>query len=262
MSSLSVWAVAALGLYLFVTLAAPRFMVRPEHLLRHPTLALITWTTALAVAAMSLVVGLSLLVVTAVSHVVSPPVPEEWFMAIVDSVAGWLALAVLGLIGLRAVVAAQDLKQDEVKIALLLATYPITERVTTVAGPTGVVDAEDLFALADASNRQVVVSRAVKTRLSPDELSAVVAHEFAHLRLHHRAVLRISRLAASVVPVFRATGTYSQVVRIATELAADDYAAKRCNPRVLARALVIAYPKTSGITERGLRLNTRSADRD
>jgi Zn-dependent protease with chaperone function len=262
MSPLSVWAIVALALYLLVTLTAPRFMLRPEQLLRHPTLALITWTTALAVAAMSLVVGLSLLVVTAVSHVVSPPVLEEWFLAIVDSVAGWLALAVLGLIGLRVVVAAQELKQDEVKIATLLATYPITERITTEAGTAGVVDADDYFALADASTHHVVVSRAVTERLSRDEFSAVVAHETAHLRLHHRSVLRLSKLAGSVVPVFRATGSYSQVVRIATELAADDYAAKRCNPHVLASALVITYPTASGITERGVRLRARSTNRD
>ena len=98
-------------------------------------------------------------------------------------------------------------------------------------------------------------------RLSRDELAAVVAHETAHLRLHHRSVLRLSKLAGSVVPVFRATGSFSQVVRIATELAADDYAAKRCNPEVLAHALVITYPTASGIAERGFRLHARSANR-
>jgi Zn-dependent protease with chaperone function len=86
---------------------------------------------------------------------------------------------------------------------------------------------------------RVVLTTAAVTALDEAEVGAVLAHEHAHLRGRHHlalAVGRILRRAFPWVPAFR--WAHDEVARL-VELIADDAAARQCDSRVLAGALVV-----------------------
>ncbi len=85
---------------------------------------------------------------------------------------------------------------------------------------------------------RVVLTQGTVDALSKSELTAVIAHERAHLRQQHHALLAWVRLLSQAfgwVPLLRAA---APVVGGYTELAADDAAARTVsNPVTVARAL-------------------------
>jgi Zn-dependent protease with chaperone function len=85
----------------------------------------------------------------------------------------------------------------------------------------------------------VIVTTGAVQALDPGQLDAVLAHERAHLAgRHHRlvAMARIGREVLPFLPLMR--DAEEQVARLA-ELHADDAAARSCDPRLLATALVV-----------------------
>lgn len=85
---------------------------------------------------------------------------------------------------------------------------------------------------------RVVLTTAALTVLNEAQLAAVLAHEQAHLRGRHHLALaagRVLRLAFPWVPAFR--WAHDEVARL-VELIADDAAARHCDRRDLAGALV------------------------
>lgn len=85
--------------------------------------------------------------------------------------------------------------------------------------------------------RVVVTSGAVEL-LSEAELGATVEHERAHLRYrHHRGILWAD-VVASAVGKLGLLCNYSDQVRRLSEMAADDRAAVRSGPRLVAAALL------------------------
>lgn len=85
---------------------------------------------------------------------------------------------------------------------------------------------------------QIVVSRSMLQLLDGDERRALLAHERAHLDLHHHRYLRAAELAAALLPILR---PLVNRVRLATERWADEEAAIQVGDRrVVARALARA----------------------
>src|SRR5262245_29174391 len=85
---------------------------------------------------------------------------------------------------------------------------------------------------------RIVLTTAALRVLDDAELAAVLAHERAHLRGRHHLVVapgRVFRLAFPFVPGFR--WGHDEVARL-VEMLADDTAARRCERRALAAALV------------------------
>ena len=85
----------------------------------------------------------------------------------------------------------------------------------------------------------VVLTTGALQALDPDQLTAVLAHERAHLAGHHhrlRAMARIGRQVLPFLPLMRDAD--AQVARLA-ELHADDAATRARDPRLLATALVL-----------------------
>jgi Zn-dependent protease with chaperone function len=85
----------------------------------------------------------------------------------------------------------------------------------------------------------VILSTGALQALEPAQLSAVLAHERAHLTgRHHRllALARIGRLVLPFLPLMRDADV--QVARL-VEMHADDAAARANDPRSLATALVV-----------------------
>jgi Zn-dependent protease with chaperone function len=92
------------------------------------------------------------------------------------------------------------------------------------------------FGLPGLRGRVVVSSGAIDS-LAADELSAVLAHERAHLHARHDLVLFPFRSLASSLPESRSLEAVSSTVGSLLEMAADDRALRECDPGALARAL-------------------------
>ena len=85
----------------------------------------------------------------------------------------------------------------------------------------------------------VILTTGAVRALDPEQLSAVLAHERAHLAGHHhrlRAMARIARQVLPFLPLMRDADV--QVARL-VELHADDAATRARDPQALAAALVI-----------------------
>jgi len=93
----------------------------------------------------------------------------------------------------------------------------------------------------------VVISSALFARLDPDERSAVLAHENAHLRLHHHRYVHTVEMCAAAFPFLL---PLARQVRFATERWADESAARDVGSRfTVARAIarVALMPRGSHV---------------
>lgn len=99
-----------------------------------------------------------------------------------------------------------------------------------------VVGSEDPIAFAVPGRPGgVVISSALFGRLDPDERAAVLAHENAHLRLHHHRYVHTVELCAAAFPFLV---PLARQVRFATERWADEAAAVEIGSRrTVARAI-------------------------
>jgi Zn-dependent protease with chaperone function len=84
---------------------------------------------------------------------------------------------------------------------------------------------------------RIVVTTALRSLLSEDELGSVVAHESAHLRRGHRMLLCLAQLQRHGLGRLACAAEAERSVALLVELAADDEAARRCGPAVTASAL-------------------------
>lgn len=84
---------------------------------------------------------------------------------------------------------------------------------------------------------RIVVSRGTLELLTRDQLAAPIEHERGHLRQHHSSIISLADVVGTAVACGALRSYPSQVRRLA-EMAADDYAARRCGSRVVASALL------------------------
>ena len=85
---------------------------------------------------------------------------------------------------------------------------------------------------------RVVVSEGTLTTLSPNEVTAILSHERAHLRARHDLVLEMFTAVHAAFPRFVRSANALDAVRLLVELLADDAAVRAAGPTPLARALV------------------------
>lgn len=86
--------------------------------------------------------------------------------------------------------------------------------------------------------QRVVISEGVVTRLSRNELTAVIVHERAHLRARHDLVLEAFIALHEAFPRFVRSSSALGAVELLVEALADDQAVKATTPTTLGRALV------------------------
>src|SRR5699024_10916315 len=84
---------------------------------------------------------------------------------------------------------------------------------------------------------QVVVTRGALTALTPEELSAVLAHERAHARGHHHLVTQPFIAWARTFPFLPHAREGLVAVDVLVEMLADQLALRECEPQALAAAL-------------------------
>lgn len=119
------------------------------------------------------------------------------------------------------------------------------------------------------AGRRVVVTSALVAELRPEQLSAVFAHEGAHLRQHHHLVIFVTRaLCAAFGPLAPWLRAAEREVAYLLELMADDAAADAVGDVPLREALSVMRQmpigapalaaSATGVDERLRRLQSRS----
>ena len=106
------------------------------------------------------------------------------------------------------------------------------------------------FAVGGAQHT-VVVTRGAVDLLSGAELSAVLAHEHAHLAARHHRWLTAAAVVAQALPLVPLLRDAPALVGGLLEMDADELAATHHEPRVIARALVAvaaSTPRSGGAT--------------
>jgi Zn-dependent protease with chaperone function len=101
---------------------------------------------------------------------------------------------------------------------------------------------------------QVVVSEGLVDELDQSRLHAVVAHEVAHLRLHHRTYLIVVAMVEHTVGALPVIRRSTRAVRATLEVWADDVAllSERVTEGELASALVAVSGRNDAIDEHAL----------
>jgi beta-lactamase regulating signal transducer with metallopeptidase domain len=97
--------------------------------------------------------------------------------------------------------------------------------------------------------RAIVISTGARKALSAAELGAVLAHERAHLRQRHHALLLLLDLAHALLPWLPTIRRAKERLPLLLEMAADDAAARTCGRRTLVDALcrLSAVPGLAGV---------------
>ncbi|MGL4305424.1 MAG: M56 family metallopeptidase [Mycobacteriaceae bacterium] len=105
--------------------------------------------------------------------------------------------------------------------------------------------AEPLAYCLPGMRHRVVLSKGTLNQLSEPEITAILAHERAHLRARHDLVLEAFTALHKAFPVFVRSKTALGSVRLLIELLADDTAVRLSGPTALARALVACAASTA-----------------
>ena len=231
-----------------------RLLGRARWTARAPLLAIVTYLAAawsvvaavglagltLAVKATALGGGLSQLIGACVLRL------RETYGTPGGATVAGLGLILTGAIAARTVLTAMTHLRAAGQQALLHAeTARLVGRPEPALGAVLVEHSQPVAYCVAGRHPTVILSTGALQALEPAQVSAVLAHERAHLTgRHHRllALARISSLVFPVLPLMRDAD--AQVARL-VEMHADDAAARTSDPRSLATALVVLATGTS-----------------
>jgi Zn-dependent protease with chaperone function len=179
-----------------------------------------------------------------------------WLTAAVSVVGSWFAaaaflavqgpafprlagLALLGVLGGRCVwVTARTWREVRTGRARHRAALALVGRPDGRLGVT-IVDSPQpaAYCLPGQAGGVVVVTSGAATVLSPSELSAVLAHERAHLAGRHHALTSVCQALSHLVPRLPLLREVRRQVALLLEMRADDVAARRHGRRTVASAI-------------------------
>jgi Zn-dependent protease with chaperone function len=225
-----------------------RLLGRARWTARAPLLAIVTYLAAgwSVVAALGLA-GLTLAIhATALggglSHLIGACVLRlrETYGTPGGATVAALGLTLAGAVAARTVLTAMTYLRSAGQQALLHAeTARLVGRAEPSLGAVLVEHSDPVAYCVSGRHPTVILSTGAVQALEPAQLSAVLAHERAHLTgRHHRllAMARIGHLVLPFLPLMRDAD--AQVARL-VEMHADDAAARASDPRSLATALVV-----------------------
>jgi Zn-dependent protease with chaperone function len=208
------------GYGLLVGLLAPRWLISTAKADRAPRLGVAAWLLAMATSA------LSLLACTATLARLDNP----WL-----AVTGWLLLtAGLGRACWAGVTTRRDIRARRNAHQELVA---ILGRPDPRLGAVIVDTPERLIYCLPRPSPTVVLTTGARDVLSPAELSAALAHEWAHLAGRHHLLLAIVRATARALPWLALFTEAEAAVASLLEMRADDAAARRHGRRTVAAAI-------------------------
>ncbi|GII02945.1 M56 family metallopeptidase [Planobispora takensis] len=176
--------------------------------------------------------GLRVFAASALSGGYGPPGPYD-LPRIFALIAGLTALTVLIVVLLTAGVQTfRARRRHRTLLALIASDDPEVPGVRVVDHPAAAAYC------VPGLRSQVVISRGTLKLLSPAELTAVLAHETAHVRERHDLVLLPFAALRRALPWSRTVEDAQREVGLLVEMAADDAARRYCSPRRLATALL------------------------
>lgn len=249
-------AAISLAFALVCILAVPPLLSRATWTVHRPKLALSMWFA-------TFFTGCAL-VLNALFALILPSLDTANMSTVTESLiltgAAWGALAIVG--GAIAIVAQIDeplqRAQDRERIALARTALELEERRGLTLAR---IASDSPFACAvPGRGAQIMYSTALEALLSPAELQAVVAHEYAHLRGSHPRLMRIASVSARLLPNWLPAGReFKRATALLIELIADDTAGKQAGAANLANALVKMGNATgdASLEARAMRLTLR-----
>jgi Zn-dependent protease with chaperone function len=228
----------------------PVVLARAAWPTRAPARALLLWQ------AIALAGGFSMIGALVAAGFALLPVSEIGG-GIVFGCAAALAAYLLGHLAVTIAVVTRSRRRHRSLLHLLTSPHP-TRSSTLVL--------EDSVPLAYCVPRGwhslTVLSRGLLDRLGPAELSAVIAHERAHLEQRHDILLVAFRAWRSALPWFPIADRAAQEVDVLVELLADDHARREVSDATLARAIAaVADVEPDGVP-RALRHPATARSRD
>jgi Zn-dependent protease with chaperone function len=116
------------------------------------------------------------------------------------------------------------------QLRLLAASAPAGE-------PLWVRDNRPLALSFGGSPGLIVMSDALRERLTPQAMAATLEHERAHLRGRHHALVALVETLATALPMVPLLRGAPSAIRDLIELSADAQAARRCGPAAVREAL-------------------------
>lgn len=196
-----------------------------------PRLGLVIWFTSLLSAGLSIAVAIIVSIASyleTVSKLNSSKVGSaSWFEIIGISFGPWVALAVggisLALINQRLEPLIKTSKQ--IAPALGIGKEPLR---TFNGVPVHQLELNIPFALATKS--EVLLSSFLVSKASDSELEAVLWHETFHVKQFHYSIKALSRFIFHLWPRLAASGALVSEVERLMEIAADQFASKKCTP--------------------------------
>src|SRR5580704_12389863 len=155
------------------------------------------------------------------------------------TVAG-LGLALAGAVAARTVLTGMSHMRAAGQQALLHAeTARLVGRPEPSLGAVLVEHSEPVAYCVAGRLPTVILSTGALQALEPAELSAVLAHERAHLTGRHHRLLALARIGCLVLPFLPLMRDADAQVARLVEMLADDAATRTSDPRSLATALVV-----------------------
>jgi Zn-dependent protease with chaperone function len=254
-------ALALLAAYIAVTVIAPRLLSNARILVRYPHLTIGLWVASLALSVGLLWAGTGLIIAEWIRRIQFGESLENWASSVAGSILTWISIAVLGVIVFRLSDASQSVATD--RAAQIASIAPLLRGAvqTEIAGHrVYVVESLDRILAAVPFANAIVVTRNLVDTVPQELLRAGIEHERAHLVFRHSVLVSIAQLAVSAAGGIKASRRFTQTIRIAIELVADDWAARRVGRATVANALEAIYPSNADVTERIARLRSHVAD--
>ena len=228
---------------LVVTITTPFALVDNNFVYRHPRLGLALWFSAFGSAAVALLSAFTIAiwsVFDTYARLQTLDVSSDLLASILASFAPWVLLAfggiTLALISQRLEPFAKTAGAEQVSFngGSLLRRHRGVQ-VFVVELP--ILLAFSIGRSAKASDAKIVVTRQTVETLSADELESVLNHEFYHLKARHQLGQALVKLLSALTARLLTTRLLVRETDLLTELAADQFAARKSNPNIAATAL-------------------------
>ncbi|RNI25464.1 M56 family peptidase [Flexivirga caeni] len=229
--------VGLLVVAVLLTWPVPRLLPRLTLLEHVPGATLLLWQ-AVALSAIFAAVSLApMAILQTVRHGREIPAPAANYpMLAIGLVISGLVIARLLLQGHRIGRDLRIARREHAELVDLLGVSPDPEggdeSITVLAHPTPTA-----YCIPGRRHRVVLTDSTIRS-LPADELSAVLAHERAHLRLRHDLVLEFFTVLHTTVPPAIRSDLALREVRLLIEALADESACRAVGPVPVARALL------------------------
>ncbi len=232
-----------------LALAAPVSiaLARARWTRRAPGWSLLLWQAVCLGAGFSVVAGLALLAVDPAGDTLVGAGLYWWSSLVAGELSAWRAACGLLSLAVTLVLLASLLRTAWRTVTrrrlhrqmVDLVSRPIAARVPLGAGcQVRLMDHRSAVAYTlPGLHARLIVSTGMVDLLTPAELTAVVAHERAHLRARHDILIMPFQAWVAAFGRVRGVRQAGRAVGELTEMLADDVAAARCGPTVLASAL-------------------------